>query len=151
MTILKGFWIATLGCFLGCGLAWAGDAAVPPGYRIYNQFALSREVAGIDGTLQLMVDTNLSRNVLSHYGQYIEERGAGDRRPKNGILRYVTKLGSVVSTLRLEQPVANLEPYSVAKDGKEFFVLTEDWTIEFGSYNRHSASRRSESYEFLVS
>lgn len=133
MAAFRGLWIVA--CFLGCGLGWASDVAVPHGYRIYKRFALPREVAGVDGTLQLLVDRSLSRHVLSHYGQYDEDLEAGARRPKNGILRYVTGRGDIVSTLRLDQPVANLEPYSEAKDGKAFFVLTEDWSIGFGSYN----------------
>jgi hypothetical protein len=125
---------------VGLGIAVASSVsigALSTGYRIYKQFSLPAQVAGAAGTLQLLVDKRLNSRTLTHYGQYAQDRldHPESRVPKNGILRYVNVSGEAVSTLKLEKPVVNLERYSESKGDTELFVLTEDWGIEFGSYN----------------
>jgi hypothetical protein len=90
--------------------------APPKGYKIAKEFKLDPAGDGVNGFLQLLADRRLKKR-------------------KNGILRMISLEGKMLFSKTLEKPGVDLEVFHSKTGDNTLFFLTEDWSIEFGSYN----------------
>jgi hypothetical protein len=117
-----------------------------PQYAVVQAVALHRTVNGIEGTLQLLMDTRLAESVREKLW------GQGDWSfvlpsdstlykefstlpPGNSELRIIDSSGKVIAKRDLATPLAKLQAWNPASSANLFFLLTEDYSTGAGSYN----------------
>jgi len=98
---------------------------VPKGYRHYKKFPLAEG----GKTVELLVDKRLTDSQLNQLGKKLFKEGY-----RNGLLRLMAG-DNEISQLQLKKPIVNLETIPGWPDKNPYFLVTEDWSASFGSYN----------------
>jgi hypothetical protein len=113
-------------------------------FEITQTLPLSKAPNGVQGTLQILTDSRLSKelqNQMWGIGDWSFVLPEGDARraefegspPRNGEIRIVTDTGRVLQTISLEQPLARATEAHL-RAGRTSFLIAVDYSIGFGSY-----------------
>lgn len=127
-------------------IAAATGEAADRKYAVNEEFTLRRSVNGVEGTLELLLDSRLTvsiRRQLWGQGEWsfvfqknsVLYREFSARPPRKSKLIILDKEGKSIATRILETPLARVEKWNVSSDADEFFLLTEDDSAGVGSYN----------------
>lgn len=115
-------------------------------YSVARVFTLRREVNGVNGTLELLIDKRLTKPVREDLW------GNGDWSyvfPANSVLykefaalppakaelKIVGSDGRLIAQRKLDTPLAKLQAWSPDVAGSHLFLLTQDYSTGVGSYN----------------
>lgn len=124
----------------------AAASGSEPTYVVVAKLPLTEAANGVDSTLQLLIDNRLT-NPLRR-----EMWGTGDWSfvllsdsplykefsilpPMKAKLLIKDVKGSLVAERTLEMPLARLQAWEPSSHSQEFFLVTQDFSIGFGSYN----------------
>jgi hypothetical protein len=113
-------------------------------FEIIQSLRLNKTTNGIDGTLQVLTDSRLGRELQKQmWGvgdwsfvlpQDDARRAEFEHSPlKNAQLRIVTDTGVVLRNVSLERPLAKVAEAHFGKGRTSFFVAV-DYSVGFGSY-----------------
>ncbi|MGH9584626.1 MAG: hypothetical protein ACRD4O_17025 [Bryobacteraceae bacterium] len=115
-------------------------------YAVTQTFVLNRKPNGVVGRLQLLMDKRLTASVrkelcgkggwfLSLSSNSLLYRELLALPPRKSKLEITCVNGKLIAELNLERPLARLQAWSAGSSTNEFFLLTEDYSAAFGSYN----------------
>lgn len=107
--------------FVFLKLAFATSSKLPSGYHIVKEIKVDNLVS-----LQLLTDVRVNKKM---------EFEEVPQNARNGILRVLNKDGVEITRQKLEKPRVDMEFLKGKRGDKFFFFVTEDWSIDFGSYN----------------
>jgi hypothetical protein len=120
-------------------------------YVVTTTFPLRRATNGVDGTLELRVDERLTESVrqemwgvgdwpfvLSSDSKLYTEFSA--LPPGKAKLTITDNKGRLIAERTLKTPLAKLEPWNPSSGVSDAFLVTEDFSIGFGSYNGPATS-----------
>lgn len=103
----------------------AAGSSIPRGYHVLKEISLTQGL-GAEGTIQLLVDRRINEKT---------DLDTTPENARNGILRLLGPNGSETSRKLLKKPRVDIELMKGNVGHNIFLFVTEDWSIEFGSYN----------------
>jgi hypothetical protein len=115
-------------------------------YVVVQAFPLQPAVNGVEGTVQLLLDARLTkplRDSLWGRGEWSlvlapeskPYKDFSNLPPAKPRLRIINKDGKVIVERSLRAELAKLEPWDSSSGAGQVFLLTEDYSAGFGSYN----------------
>jgi hypothetical protein len=125
----------------------SGKGQTSEQYVSIQSIELHQKENGTDGTVQVLVDRRLSADSIREkfwgHGPWelnLDEesdlyKNFSDRPPLNAKVRIQDESGKIFAERRLEHPLAKLEPWNPDSVINQLFLLTEDYSAGFGSYN----------------
>ena len=132
--------VGTLICHLVASTGVAAHIApAPVQYRVKTRVPLHRDLDGIDGSVELLIDERITSEIEAapyevDRDEELQKKFAVDPL-RLAQLRTLDSLERVVETRTLKQPVAALEAVSLYGTSRRSFLVTEDYSSGFGSYS----------------
>lgn len=127
-------------------LVAARSATPRTGYLVAERFALQKSLNGVDGTLELLRDDRLTAVAVremwgvaswdlafSPSDHLYKEFSEAPPLKAKLVIRNVK--GELLEGRLLDEPLARLKMWNPPPGDTQFFLLTQDYSIGFGSYN----------------
>lgn len=115
-------------------------------YIVTQTLNLRRELNGVDGVLRLLIDARLNAHVreelwgkggwsfvFSPESELFKEFSGAP--PANSKLEARDNTGKLLAERTLEKPLAKIEEWRQTSTGVRYYLITEDYSTGFGSYN----------------
>lgn len=140
----------TVTCWISLAIVFAASSGRPQSteaqYVVAQTVDFHQKDKDVSGTLQVLIDIRLSESVQK------ELWGNGDwsfvfpsdsnlykdlanHPPIKSRLRLMDSEGKLVAKRDLERPLAKLQVLNPTVEAGQFFLLTQDYSVGFGSYN----------------